>query len=299
MSKNFELLQQIGKEQNLFETPGAVSRTTTATAHELAPHIEIVPPKPEPEKAKVQIQWPELVQEKPKFVSREVPRRKTPHTWEWAKTTRREELKLAQRIFPLAGSPGAGRMHSPQVVIFSGVEDERAASTICARMCEVLAERGDGPVCGVDANLAAPFLQRYFGVNDANGLCEALRDPRPVNEFAHKTKDANLWIMPAGNIQTPIELTARAAAERVRERINELRTLFKYVVVHSPAYSDRAAAPPSFGADGVVLIVEANATRREVVREVMEELRMRGTPILGLVLNNRTFPIPEAIYHKL
>jgi len=31
----------------------------------------------------------------------------------------------------------------------------------------------------------------------------------------------------------------------------------------------------------------------------MEELRMLGTPILGVVLNNRTFPIPDAIYHKL
>src|SRR5207253_7590205 len=83
----------------------------------------------------------------------------------------------------------------------------------------------------------------------------------------------------------------REIAERLKERMNELRVFFKYVLIHSPVCSDRAAAPPSFGVDGLVLIVEANSTRRETVREVMKELRMLGTPILGVVLNNRTFPI--------
>jgi Mrp family chromosome partitioning ATPase len=299
MSKHFELLQQIGKEHSLFDTPGAAAHTASATDLEPAPRIEISPRKPEPEtdEGNIQVRWPELCKEKPKCASRELPQKRAPQSWEWAKTTRREELKLAQRIFPLSGSPAAAR--SPQVVIFSAVEDDHASSAICARMCEVLAERGDGPVCGVDANCAAPFLHRYFGVKNVNGLCEALCDPRPVNEFAQKTKDANLWIMPPGNIHTDVELNARVASERLRARMNELRTFFKYVVIHSSAFSDRATAPGSFGADGIVLIVEANATRREMVRDAMEELRMRGTPILGVVLNNRTFPIPDAIYHKL
>jgi Mrp family chromosome partitioning ATPase len=79
----------------------------------------------------------------------------------------------------------------------------------------------------------------------------------------------------------------------------ELRTLFKYVVIHLPLHSDRASIVPSFAGDGLVLVVEANSTRRETVRELMEELQMLRTRVLGVVLNNRTFPIPEAIYHKL
>jgi Mrp family chromosome partitioning ATPase len=78
----------------------------------------------------------------------------------------------------------------------------------------------------------------------------------------------------------------------------ELRTLFKYVVIASPIYFDRVPALPSFAADGIVLIVEANSTRREMVREVMEELQIVGTRVLGVVLNNRSFPIPDAIYRK-
>ena len=316
MSKNFELLQQIAKEHNLFQTPGGASKAVKTANYEPAPTAEYEPaptvepvptveikvPKPQPKKPREQFRWPELVKQKGRSVSQEVPRRNPPRGLEWAKVTRREELKLVQRIFPLAGSvagSGLGAQRVPQVVIFSGVEHGHSAPTIGARCCEVLAERGDGPVCAIDANLESPFLHRYFGLTNSKGLSEALCDSSPVNEFVHKTKDSNLWVMPTGAGDLEFELSAHEVSQRLKERVTELRTFFKYVLIHSPAYSVRAAATPSFGADGLVLIVEANSTRREAVREVMEEIRMLGTPILGVVLNNRTFPIPDAIYHKL
>ena len=294
MSRNFELLRKIGREHELFQTRAGSSGVVKRADYDRASLVEIARPKPEPEEARQKILWPELVNEKAKNRSQEVSRKNLPHGLERAKITRREELKLVHRIF----SP-AGAERPPQVVVFSGIEDGHAASTISARCCEVLAEQGDGPVCAVDADLASPFLHRYFGVTNESGVREALCDSGPVEAFVHKTKDSNLCVMPTGAADTEIELSARDIAERLKERINELRASFKYVLIHSPVCSDRAAKPPSFGVDGLVLIVEANATRRETAREVMEELRMQGTPILGVVLNNRTFPIPDAVYHKL
>ena len=62
-------------------------------------------------------------------------------------------------------------------------------------------------------------------------------------------------------------------------------------------YSDALA----FGqlTDGFILVVEANATRREAALQVAENLRAANVRILGAVLNQRTFPIPEALYHRL
>ncbi|OLB27978.1 MAG: hypothetical protein DMG41_33210 [Acidobacteria bacterium] len=293
MSKNFELLRQIGREHDLFQT-SAGSRVAKTADCERASLVEIALPRPEPKEARQQIRSPELVKEKAKSWNQEISRKEFPRGLEWARITRREELKLVHRVFSPAGAERA-----PQVVLFSGVEDGHAASTISARCCEVLAEQGDGLVCAVDANLESPFLHRYFGVPNEKGMMEALCDSSPVNAFVHKTKDSNLCVMPTGAANTEFELSAREIAERLKERMNELRVFFKYVLIHSPVCSDRAAAPPSFGVDGLVLIVEANSTRRETVREVMKELRMLGTPILGVVLNNRTFPIPDAVYHKL
>jgi len=45
--------------------------------------------------------------------------------------------------------------------------------------------------------------------------------------------------------------------------------------------------------------LEANSTRREAARKMTQSLQMTNTPILGAVLNKRTFPIPENLYRRL
>ena len=51
--------------------------------------------------------------------------------------------------------------------------------------------------------------------------------------------------------------------------------------------------------DGIVLILEAESTRQEAARMAVENLRSSKVPILGAVLNKRTFPIPEGLYKRL
>jgi Mrp family chromosome partitioning ATPase len=52
-------------------------------------------------------------------------------------------------------------------------------------------------------------------------------------------------------------------------------------------------------ADGVVLVIEAHATRREAARKVKESLEAANVRLLGAVLNKRTFPIPEVLYNRI
>lgn len=51
--------------------------------------------------------------------------------------------------------------------------------------------------------------------------------------------------------------------------------------------------------DGVVLIVRANRTKREVLTKAEKLVRFGGGRVIGTVLNRRSFPIPEAIYKRL
>jgi Mrp family chromosome partitioning ATPase len=290
VSKYFEPLQQIGKEQNLFHTSGNSSGVVKDADCEPAATPETKPREPEPKKLEVQILRPQPAKEKVAGRREEIPP-KTARSTEFEKITRREEAKLVQRIFY------AGGQRAPQVVIFSGVEAECASPIIGARSGEILAARGEGPVCIVDANLEAPFLHRYFGLDNSKGLSDAILDSGPVQDFTHHLSETNLWVMPSGSASIRQHLPGNS--DRLSSRMIELRTLFKYVVIDLPLHLDRASIVPSFAADGLVLVVEANSTRRETVRELMQELQMLRTRVLGVVLNNRTFPIPEAIYNKL
>jgi Mrp family chromosome partitioning ATPase len=293
MSKNAALLRKAGKDQDLFQTSGNPSAPVRAIDYEAVPKQE---PKrreakreePEPRNDSLQIRWPGVIKEKIRSLGQEIPKRARNQS-DLETLRYREEVKLVQRIFPL------NAQRSPQLVMFSSVENEAHACSICARSGEILGARAEGPVCVVDADLRSPFLHRYFRVEHRRGLSDALCESGPIQDFTQHLSN-NLWVMPSGS--AAVQLNVPQVSERVRSRMMELRTLFKYVVINSPLYSDRAPTAPSFASDGIVLIVEANATRRETVRDVMEELQIVGTRVLGVVLNNRTFPIPDSIYHK-
>lgn len=51
--------------------------------------------------------------------------------------------------------------------------------------------------------------------------------------------------------------------------------------------------------DGVVMVVEAEKTRWQVVDHLKQKIENRGGNILGIVFNKRRFYIPESIYRRL
>lgn len=205
---------------------------------------------------------------------------------------REEEVKLVEKVFH------ATEQDSPRMAVFAGLAGGVNCTTICARAGELLAARGEGPVCVVDANFRLPSLHRYFGVENEIGLAEATMEAGPIQNFAQQIPEPDLWLMPSG--KAAANLRFPAMADGLRVRIAELRETFRYVIVHAgPLRVETSAMLLSRWTDGVVLVVEANATRRDIARRTVENLATAGVKVLGVVLNNRTFPIPEAIYRRL
>jgi Mrp family chromosome partitioning ATPase len=205
---------------------------------------------------------------------------------------REEEMRLVQRVFPTT------TQGSPRAVLFSTLDEEAGRASTCARVGEMLAARGEGRVCVVDANFRAPSLHEYFGAENVNGLAEATTEAGPVENFARRTLEPDLWLMPSG--KAAAKLRFPAMADSLRIRMEELRNNFRYVVIHSgPLRLETSSMLLSRWADGVVLVLEANSTRRDAARRAKENLAAAGVGVLGVVLNNRTFPSPEAIYRRL
>lgn len=205
---------------------------------------------------------------------------------------REEELKLVQRVFLGA------EQDSPRIALFSGLERERGCAVICARTGEILASQAEGTVCLVDADFRAPSLHEYFGVPNEKGLAEATFESGPIQQFAQQLSAANLWLIPSGYGAS--QLNVAKAADRLRVRMEEIGRAYRYVIVHSePLELNASAITFSKWSDGVVLILEANRTRRDTARRIRESLAAANAKVLGVVLNNRSYPIPESIYGRL
>jgi Mrp family chromosome partitioning ATPase len=90
------------------------------------------------------------------------------------------------------------------------------------------------------------------------------------------------------------------SAAWLRGRLEQLRLDFDYTLLHAPAagWSSEAALLGNM-CDGVILVIEAGSTRRLVAQKVKAMLQAANARLLGTVLTERTFPIPEGIYRKL
>jgi len=255
MSRNFELLQRIGREQALYTTPDVE---------------EVERPIEQP------VVFSEPVASSLSMAASEV----------------EEFTKLVQRLFIMPGND------SPRSVVFAAPERGNGCSWVCARVADVLASQVSGSVCLVDANLRRPGLHEQFSVENQAGLSDALMKPEPVRSYAHNVGRANLWLISCGSNAEGAQ--SLLSTDRMRLRLSELRAEFDYVLLDVAALNDaNDAVLLGSGGDGVVLVLKANASRRESARKAVQDLQNAKARVLGAVLNQRTFPIPDSIYSKL
>jgi capsular exopolysaccharide synthesis family protein len=203
-----------------------------------------------------------------------------------------EALRLVQRVFLLQAQ------EPPRLVVFAGIDHGNGCSRICVRAAETLARNIRGSVCLVEANLRSPALPGMFGTTNHHGLTDALLEEGPIRSFAKLVRGDNLWLLSSGSLAA--DSPKLLNSERMRSRFAELRKEFDFVLIDAPPltrYSDAVAL--GHLTDGLILVLEANSTRREAAVQVSENLRAANIKILGAVLNKRTFPIPETLYSKL
>src|SRR5271156_3356253 len=203
-----------------------------------------------------------------------------------------EALRLVQRVFLLQAQ------EPPHMVAFAGIDHGNGCSRICVRVAETLAKNVRGSVCLVEANLRSPALPEMFGTTNHHGLTDALLQEGPIRSFTKPVRGENLWLLSSGALA--VDSAKLLNSERLKPRLAELRKEFDFVLIDAPPltrYSDALGLAQM--ADGLVLVLEANSTRREAALQVAENLRASNIRILGAVLNKRTFPIPETIYNRL
>lgn len=251
MSKNFELLQNLGKDQDLLKAP------TAGNGHSVL--------GPDGEAAAV-----------------------TPAT---IKPGLEQIHSFVQQVFL-----GTGTV--PRSIVFTSTEPGTGCSWVTAHTAEVLAGKIAGGVCVVDANLREPGLHQQFEMENGPGLSEALQHPDPIRNLLRPTPLPNLFVITAGRLASDSQ--GLVASDRMRMRVHELRSEFDFVLIDAAAMNvaNDAVSVGSIS-DGVVLVLKANASRKETARQAVQDLQAGKAKVLGAVLNQRQFPIPEALYKRL
>ena len=192
----------------------------------------------------------------------------------------------------IQGQPGWDRKGA--ILVASAVHGE-GASTVAREVATLLCRDGSAQAILVDANLRTPSQHLAFRLERTGGLAElAARGLAPetaVRQGAGSSLPVVTAGRPAGSATSILGLPPLKAA------IEQFRARFDWVIIDGPpitVYSDAAILAPL--ADGVVLVVEAERTRWEVVTQAKRAIEESGGRILGAVLNRQRYHIPPALY---
>ena len=170
-------------------------------------------------------------------------------------------------------------------------------------------------LAAADAPSKASSLSEKIAVNLAQasgGMVGIIESACPLQRNPWENKGLpvgfgrGLWQMYSSRLaervwQIPVALLGHERSEgrgSTCDGLKELRGAFDYFLL-SAAINDREMPNLCNLCEAAVLVLTANVTRREAAFKAKEQLLRQGVTLLGTVLDQRTLPIPEAIYRRI
>jgi hypothetical protein len=177
-------------------------------------------------------------------------------------------------------------------VLFCAADLGTDVGSVCHQVAESLALDTPGRVAMVRCDRPVPSPDREQPMGNAANAGE---DEAPLRQGAIRIQ-GNFWVVP----QIRLVLGGGARGTPLSSRLCELRREFEYSILQGPPAGESSEAVAlGQSADGIVLVLAAHVTRRATALKIKATLEAARVRVLGTVLSERRFPIPEAIYRRL
>ncbi len=144
--------------------------------------------------------------------------------------------------------------------------------------------RGDTPVLLVDCDLRRPSLHRMFGTKSEPGLTNVILGESTLEDAVLPTSIPGLRILNSGT--RPPDPTGLLGSTRMRELMHELRSWPDTIIVDSPPLLVAADAMVLTAlVDGAVMVVDPRQTRKDVLKQAVQDLKQSGSLFAAVLLN--------------
>jgi len=152
----------------------------------------------------------------------------------------------------------------------------------------------------VDLNFNA-FGRNPYIPDQTDGLASYLTDHVPLDPLILPTEYENFFVLPsgAGGIR---DRHRHVIIERedLHDIISHCRANYDVAVFNGlPVTSRPVMMQVAQAVDAVVMVCRYGYSRREVSRLAIDKLRANNARLLGVILNNREYPVPHWAYKIL
>ncbi len=172
---------------------------------------------------------------------------------------------------------------APQIILVTSA-GPREGKTVTAANIAVTMAQSDNKVIILDCDMRRPKIHKLFGISREHGLSNFLASSSDVEGATVSTGIPNLDVMPCGPI--PPNASEILGSKRMVTLLNTLRKRYTRIIIDSPpstAVTDAVVLSKSV--DGVILVIRAGETIRQMAKNGVVQFEAVGAPILGAILN--------------
>jgi capsular exopolysaccharide synthesis family protein len=179
---------------------------------------------------------------------------------------------------------------SPRVIAITSPNSHAGKSVTCANLGVTLAQATKN-VLILDCDLRKPGMHKIFGLSNIHGITDILVGTCSLEEVWQEAVEG-LKVVSVGPLRPhPTELLS---SRRFAELLSQVRQDFDYVLLDTP--STQVVSDPviiTSLADGVLLVVDAQNTRKASARQSALDVEAVGAVVLGVVVNKVESSLPS------
>ena len=168
-----------------------------------------------------------------------------------------------------------------KTIVITSAEMGEGKSTVARNIALTFAQT-EKKVILIDCDLRNPSVHENFKVSNSVGISEVLLGKATLEESVQKRND-NFYFLTSGKIPpNPSEMLASSAMTELIEKLKEEYDII--VLDTTPLQVVTDAQILSTKVDGIILVVRAARTKKDVVIEAKNLLDKVGANIIGTVL---------------
>ena len=153
----------------------------------------------------------------------------------------------------------------------------------------------DKSILLIDADMRKGKMAGYLGINNTPGLSEILKGELEADAAFISPGINNLTVIPAGKVpRNPAELLA---SKKMQALLASFKTRFDYIIIDTPPVmplTDACILGPIV--DGIILVIQAGRTQRDIIQHAENRLHQAHAKTLGYIMTNIEYHLPHYLY---
>ena len=185
-----------------------------------------------------------------------------------------------------------------RTLLFTSATSGEGTTTIATSFAKFLSLQGNERVLVCELNARRPSFTDVFSINGNAGVTEYFSTDKELSTLIQSPASVELDVIHIGRKDpTLIQINLGQVFPRF---IEDALSGYDTVIIDAPPVISCPETPAMTPfVDGVVFVVQAEKTKREVAQRSLESIANFDGNVLGVVLNRKKYYIPEFLYKRI